>query len=92
MIDISHQFENEQRARHLTMLFLVDAITEPGRSFYGAFTPPNPAACLAYLIQELAGGDPVRLHKIARCAWADYAANPDKGRWPCLVDASRIIL
>lgn len=87
----SHPFETEQEIRKLTVLFVVDALSEPCPTFDGTMVQPDAQAALAY-IMGLCTNDPATFHLVTRAAWADHTCNPGKPRWDCIHDAVRNIL
>lgn len=82
-------FEIEQRIRQLTVLFVVDAISEPLICADGSTSPPNPQGALAYIIQHLCDNDPAKFHIITRAAWSAYVTTGETSRWKCIHDAAK---
>lgn len=76
----------ENRARAGAARFLAEIIQQP-HPITGE--PMEPAANLAWLIDQ-AGGNPRRLQKLARIAWAERLAS-GKTHWDALKTASELL-
>lgn len=77
--------EQENRARAGAARFLAEIIQQPNAQMPGA----DPAANLAWLIDQ-SGGNPQRLHKLMRVAWAERLAT-GKTHWAALRTASDLL-
>lgn len=88
MVNFSEFYELENKARAATALFIAETISQPRLAFGGAELPPDPEASLHYLLTVIAQGDPHRLHRICRLAWADHCQT-GKPHWSAIWDASR---
>lgn len=77
----------ENRARLGAARFLAELIQLP-HPLYPSRTP-NPAANLAWLI-DWAGGNPRRLQRLARIAWAERLAT-GKPHWEAIKTASELL-
>lgn len=90
MVNALEFYELENKARESTVRFIAEAISQPTIYWAGQTIQADPESSLCFLLTEVAQGDPKRLHRICRIAWAEHCQT-GKPHWEAISAAARLI-